>query len=121
MDISRITRYTDGRKVKEASTSDAVRVKAEPNTNREIERESQTELTGRAGCGDEEEWTDEAAYCADEELLEEADYSDEGSMPMETIEISDEGKWADEPNNNGDETDIDETRNGVSVVKYTEK
>lgn len=119
MDISRITHYTDGRKVKEASTSGAVKVKAEPNTNRELERESQTELTGRAGCGDEEEWTDEAAYCADEEFLEEADYSDEGSM--ETSKISDEDKWADELNNNGDETDIDETRNGVSVLKYTEK
>ena len=67
--------------------------------NRELERENQTELTGRAGCGNEEEWIDEAAYCADEELVEEADCSEERSI--KTIEISDEGKWADEPNNKG--------------------
>ena len=38
MDFSRITRYTDGKKVKEASTSGTVRVKAEPNMNRELGR-----------------------------------------------------------------------------------
>ena len=52
------------------------------------------------------------------ELIEDARYGDEGSL-MGKIGISNEGKWADKPGNNRDETYIDETRNRVSIVKYS--
>ena len=73
-------------------------------------------MIGKAGYGDDEEWMEEAGYCADGG----EEYGDEESL-IGIIGISGKGEWTDEPSNNDYETDIDETENEVSIAKYSYK